>query len=32
MLDAPSVADAEYDRLYDELAELEREHPELVVP
>jgi DNA ligase (NAD+) len=26
----PIMSDAEYDRLYDELAELEREHPELV--
>jgi DNA ligase (NAD+) len=30
--DAPVMADAAYDRLYDELAELEREHPELVTP
>jgi DNA ligase (NAD+) len=30
VLDDPSVSDAEYDRLYDELAELERDHPELV--
>jgi DNA ligase (NAD+) len=28
--DDPLVSDAEYDRLYDELVELEREHPELV--
>ncbi len=30
VLDDPEISDAEYDRLYDELAELEREHPELV--
>jgi DNA ligase (NAD+) len=30
VLDEPSVDDATYDRLYDELVELEREHPELV--
>ena len=32
VLDEPSVADAEYDRAYDELVELEREHPDLVTP
>jgi DNA ligase (NAD+) len=32
VLDEPSVSDAEYDRLYDELVELETEHPELVTP
>jgi len=32
VLDAPTVPDAEYDRDYDELAALEREHPELVTP
>jgi DNA ligase (NAD+) len=32
VLDDPSVSDAEYDRDYDELAALEREHPELVTP
>ncbi|HEY6015739.1 MAG TPA: hypothetical protein VIU16_03045, partial [Gaiellaceae bacterium] len=32
VLDDPSVSDAEYDRLYDELVALEAEHPELVVP
>jgi DNA ligase (NAD+) len=32
VLDAPTVSDAEYDRDYDELAALEREHPELVTP
>ncbi len=30
VLDAPTVSDAEYDRDFDELAALEREHPELV--
>src|SRR5262249_36802466 len=30
VLDAPSISDAEYDRDYDELSALEREHPELV--
>jgi DNA ligase (NAD+) len=30
VLNAPTVEDAEYDRAYDELATLEREHPELV--
>jgi DNA ligase (NAD+) len=32
VLDEPSVSDAEYDRLYDELVRLESEHPELVTP
>jgi DNA ligase (NAD+) len=32
VLDDPSVSDAEYDRLYDELVRLETEHPELVTP
>jgi DNA ligase (NAD+) len=32
VLDEPSVEDAVYDRHYDELDELEREHPELVTP
>jgi DNA ligase (NAD+) len=32
VLDDPSVADAEYDRLYDELARIEQEHPDLVTP
>jgi DNA ligase (NAD+) len=32
VLDEPSVDDATYDRHYDELDELEREHPELVTP
>ena len=30
VLDEPSVDDATYDRQYDELVELEREHPELI--
>jgi DNA ligase (NAD+) len=30
VLDEPEISDAEFDRLYDELVELEREHPELV--
>ncbi|MBD0337859.1 MAG: NAD-dependent DNA ligase LigA [Thermoleophilia bacterium] len=30
VLDSPSVSDAEYDRLYDELVQLEQNHPELV--
>jgi DNA ligase (NAD+) len=30
--DEPVVSDAEYDRLYDELVELEGAHPELVTP
>ena len=28
VLDEPEVSDAEYDRLFDELLELEREHPD----
>jgi DNA ligase (NAD+) len=32
VLDDPSVDDATYDRHYDELQALEREHPELVTP
>ncbi|HSK16480.1 MAG TPA: NAD-dependent DNA ligase LigA [Gaiellaceae bacterium] len=32
VLDDPEVSDAEYDRLYDELAALEAEHPDLVTP
>ena len=32
VLDEPSVDDATYDRDYDELVALEREHPELVTP
>ena len=30
VLDEPKVSDAEYDRLYRELSELEKEHPELI--
>ncbi len=30
--DEPIMSDADYDRLFDELAALEREHPELVTP
>jgi DNA ligase (NAD+) len=30
--DDPIMPDAEYDRLYDELVELERDHPELITP
>jgi DNA ligase (NAD+) len=32
VLDDPEIADAEYDRLYDELKALEDEHPELITP
>jgi len=32
VLDDPEIPDATYDALYDELAELEQEHPELVTP
>ena len=32
VLDAPTVPDAEYDRLFRELQALEAEHPELVTP
>ena len=32
VLDAPEISDAEYDRLFAELVELEREHPELITP
>ena len=32
VLDDPVVPDAEYDRLYQELVELERKHPDLVIP
>jgi len=31
-LDDPEISDAEYDRLFDELLELEMAHPEFVVP
>jgi len=30
VLDSPEISDAEFDRLFDELAELEKKHPELV--
>lgn len=30
VLDAPTLADAEYDRLFQELAALEKQHPELI--
>ena len=32
ILDDPIVPDAEYDRLYRELVELERKHPDLIIP
>ena len=32
VLDEPEVSDTEYDALYDELVELERDHPELAKP
>lgn len=32
VLDAPSISDAEYDRLFDELKALEAAHPELLTP
>ncbi len=32
VLDAPEIADAEYDRLFDELVALEAAHPELITP
>ena len=32
VLDNPEIGDAQYDALYRELQELEREHPELVMP
>jgi DNA ligase (NAD+) len=32
VLDEPEISDAEYDRLYDELKELEEAHPELATP
>ena len=32
VLDAPTLSDAEYDRLFRELEELETAHPELVAP
>ncbi len=32
VLDAPEVSDADYDRMFRELEQLEREHPDLVTP
>jgi DNA ligase (NAD+) len=32
VLDEPEIADAEYDRLFDELKELEEQHPDLITP
>ncbi|MBN2032427.1 MAG: NAD-dependent DNA ligase LigA [Deltaproteobacteria bacterium] len=32
LFDTPEITDAEYDRLFDELAALEKQHPELVTP
>lgn len=32
VLDSPEITDAEYDRLFDELTALEKEHPDLVTP
>jgi len=32
VLDAPTISDREYDRLYQSLVQMEREHPELVTP
>ncbi|MYA17213.1 MAG: NAD-dependent DNA ligase LigA, partial [Gammaproteobacteria bacterium] len=32
VLDDPEIADAEYDALYDRLADLEATHPDLVTP
>ena len=32
VLDDPEIADAEYDALFDRLVDLERSHPELVIP
>jgi DNA ligase (NAD+) len=32
VLDSPEISDAEYDRLFDDLVELEKKYPELVAP
>ena len=32
VLDRPTIADAEYDRLFGELARLEAAHPEIITP
>lgn len=32
VLDSPEISDAEYDRLFDELVELEKKHPKFVTP
>ena len=32
VLDAPSIPDAEYDKLFQELQAIEAEHPDLVTP
>jgi DNA ligase (NAD+) len=32
VLDEPEISDAEFDRLFDELQELEQEHPDLITP
>ena len=32
VLDAPTIPDAEYDKLFKELERIETEHPDLVVP
>jgi len=32
VLDSPEITDAEFDRLMDELIELEKQHPELITP
>jgi DNA ligase (NAD+) len=32
VLDSPEISDAEYDRLFDQLVESEKKHPELVTP
>ena len=32
VLDSPEISDAEYDRLFDQLVELEKKYPELITP